>query len=118
MLVPGADSALHLRGDQAEACALARQGSDSVPDHLQTAMAGLVELGVVDSDVWSRRWVIQLGGGGQDGGSGGVIVAYATSAANGLSVTGGDSILTLGDGTTAPDFRANGAMPNTRRHLR
>jgi hypothetical protein len=62
VMVPGRDHVLHLKGADAEAFELARGGVDVVPAHLESAMAGLVELGVVETDAWSRRRVIQLGG--------------------------------------------------------
>lgn len=51
-----------LTGDQAEAFALARAGAKRLPDDLTTAMAGLVELGLVETTDWSRRKVLQMGG--------------------------------------------------------
>ncbi len=62
VLSPGQDQVWHLTGAQAEAFSLARAGARSVPDHLVEPMAGLVELGVVETDHWSRRKVLQLGG--------------------------------------------------------
>ncbi len=62
ILRPGHHDVVRLVGDQIEAFDLAREGVADVPDHLQPAMAGLVELGIVRSDTWSRRRVIQLGG--------------------------------------------------------
>lgn len=60
--VPGRQDVFHLTGRQAQAFALAEAGASTVPDHLATEMAGLVELGVVETDAWSRRRVLQLGG--------------------------------------------------------
>lgn len=62
VLAPGREQALVLKGTDAEAFGLARRGIDVVPTHLEMAMAGLVELGLVATDAWSRRRVIQLGG--------------------------------------------------------
>lgn len=62
VLVPGQDHVLHLQGADAEAFVLAQQGTDVVPERLQAAMAGLVDLGLVRTDAWSRRRVLQLGG--------------------------------------------------------
>lgn len=62
ILVPDAQGVIHLIGDQARAFDLAVQGVDSVPSALQAAMAGLIELGVVETNQWSRRRIIQLGG--------------------------------------------------------
>lgn len=59
---PGRHEVVHLTGPEAEAFALARRGSAEVPASLTAAMAGLVTLGVVETDVWSRRRVLQLGG--------------------------------------------------------
>lgn len=49
-------------GAQAEAFSLAEAGADAVPERLESAMAGLVTAGVVETDRWSRRRVLQLGG--------------------------------------------------------
>ena len=62
VLRPGSTGVLHVVGREAAALALARDGATAVPIGLQSAMAGLVELGVVATDAWSRRRVIQLGG--------------------------------------------------------
>lgn len=62
ILRPGATDVLHLTGADAEAFELACDGTDVVPSHLQTAMAGLVELDVVRAAGWSRRRVLQMGG--------------------------------------------------------
>ncbi len=63
MVLPsGATHVMHLQGDQAEAFALAQHGADIVPAHLETAMAGLIEAGIVDTNTWSRRRIIQVGG--------------------------------------------------------
>ncbi|MBS1848440.1 MAG: hypothetical protein JST73_09205 [Actinobacteria bacterium] len=62
VLIPGADQVLRLTGEQTEAFDAARAGVNEVADHLAAAMAGRVELGVVTTDTWSRRRIIQLGG--------------------------------------------------------
>jgi len=51
-----------LAGEQAEAFRLAQAGTDLVPDRLTTAMAGLVELGLVTAPGWNRRRVLLAGG--------------------------------------------------------
>lgn len=56
------EEVLHIEGADAEAFALAQIGVTDVPERLVVAMAGLVELGVVETDVWSRRKVLALGG--------------------------------------------------------
>jgi hypothetical protein len=62
VLDPDQGRVLHLRGSEAEAFTLARTGTRDVPDHLTTSMAGLVELGLVETDAWSRRQVLRFGG--------------------------------------------------------
>lgn len=62
VLVPGRGEAAHLEGPDAEAFRLARDGVDIVPEASERSMAGLIELGIVRTDTWSRRRVIQLGG--------------------------------------------------------
>lgn len=62
VLVPGRGEAAHLEGPDAEAFRLARDGVDIVPESSERSMAGLIELGIVRTDTWSRRRVIQLGG--------------------------------------------------------
>lgn len=104
---------LCLRGDQAATFTLAQAGATDVPDHLTGAMAGLIDLGIVESDTWSRRRIIQLGGsssGLENGGSGVVIVAYATADAAGLTNTWDDQTLGTGPATVEsvrldPDLR-------------
>lgn len=82
VLVPGQDQVLHLKGADAEAFVLARQGIDVVPAHLVTAMAGLVELGLVTTDAWSRRRVLQLGGAAAAAGVAMVALPSVASAAS------------------------------------
>lgn len=62
VVVPGQSHVARLTDDAARAFELAISGTDEVPDSLTNAMAGLVEIGVVQTDEWSRRRVIQLGG--------------------------------------------------------
>ena len=62
VLVSGSDRAFHLRDAQAAAFELARSGATEVPDELVAPMAGLVELGIVQTDIWTRRKVLGLGG--------------------------------------------------------
>lgn len=85
VLVPGRDDVVHLTGHEAEAFELARAGTDTVPDHLAEAMAGLVTLGVVVTSDWSRRKVLQLGGAAAAAG----IVTIALPMANAAASTPG-----------------------------
>ncbi|HET8929770.1 MAG TPA: hypothetical protein VFN21_03835, partial [Acidimicrobiales bacterium] len=62
VLIPEQGKVVHLEGRDAEAFALARGGTDEVPDPLTGPMAGLVELGLVTTNAWDRRRVLQLGG--------------------------------------------------------
>lgn len=62
VLVEGAGHVHQLTGDEAEAFSLARRGMDDVPERLVRAMAGLIELGIVESSTWTRRNVLLLGG--------------------------------------------------------
>lgn len=62
VLIPEQGEVVHLEGRDAEAFALARGGTDEVPDPLTGPMAGLVELGLVATSAWDRRRVLQLGG--------------------------------------------------------
>ncbi len=78
-----------LHGPRAEAFALARTGVDDVPDELAPAMAGLVHLGLVRTDTWSRRRILQLGGA-------------ATAAAVGIIALPGVAAAASTPGTTAP----------------
>ncbi|HET8931129.1 MAG TPA: hypothetical protein VFN21_10770 [Acidimicrobiales bacterium] len=88
VLVPGQHEVLHLEGAGAEAFVLARQGVDLVPAHLQTAMAGLVELGVVTTDAWSRRRVLQLGGAAAAAGVAMVALPSVAAAASPTTTLG------------------------------
>jgi len=62
VLDPTSSTVLELTGDQAAAFRLAQAGTDLVPDHLTTDMAGLVELGLVTAAGWNRRRVLLAGG--------------------------------------------------------
>lgn len=95
ILRPSTDAVLHLQGRQAEAFELARAGARDVPEHLNEAMAGLVELGVVATDTWSRRTVLQLGGAAAAGAV--AVIALPSIAAAASHAT------TLPPATTVPD---------------
>lgn len=62
VLAPARTELLHLTGAESDAFALARSGCNTVPDELTGTMAGLIELGIVETDTWTRRRVLQLGG--------------------------------------------------------
>ncbi len=64
VLDPSRSEVLELTGAQADAFGLAEAGTatDAVPEHLVAAMAGLVELGLVEAPGWSRRRVLLAGG--------------------------------------------------------
>lgn len=62
ILRPGSAEVLQLEGAQVAAFRLAQEGATEVPESLESAMAGLIELGLVETDVWTRRRVMQLGG--------------------------------------------------------
>ncbi len=62
VVVPGQSHVARLTDDAARAFELALSGTERVPGSLAKAMAGLVEIGIVQTDDWSRRRVIQLGG--------------------------------------------------------
>ena len=79
VLLPGDDRVLHLTGEQAEAFDAARSGVAQLSDRLVPAMAGLVELGVVSTDSWTRRRVLQLGGAAAAAGM--AVIALPTIAA-------------------------------------
>ncbi|HET8930479.1 MAG TPA: hypothetical protein VFN21_07475 [Acidimicrobiales bacterium] len=93
LLRQGSDEVLQIQGAEAEAFALAQVGTRDVPARLTTPMAGLVELGVVETDEWSRRRVLQLGGAVAAAGV--AVIALPTVAAAGSPPD-----------TTAPDTTA------------
>ncbi len=62
VLRPDHGDVVHLTGDQAAALESARATAADPPAHLQVATAGLIELGIVESDTWSRRRILALGG--------------------------------------------------------
>lgn len=95
VLVPGRDEVHQLTGPDAEAFALARAGTDTVPERLGPAMAGLVELGVVTSDSWSRRTVLRLGGAAAAAG-------VATIALPGIAAAASSPATSPTDSTAAP----------------
>ena len=67
MLRPGTDRVLRLTGQWARAFEAVRDGEGLVPATLEGAIAGLIELGIVRSDAWTRRRVLQLGAAGAMG---------------------------------------------------
>lgn len=79
VLVPGRDEVVQLNGADAAAFSLASDGIDIVPESMESSMAGLIELGIVRSDTWSRRRVLQLGGAAAAAAV--VVVALPTVAA-------------------------------------
>lgn len=102
-----ANRVYELRGDQAEAFALARVGTDDVPDELAPAMAGLVHLGLVRNNTWSRRRILQLGGAATAAAVG--IIALPGIAAAGSPPGDGSETTTTPTtepGTTAPPTTA------------
>lgn len=101
VLVPGQDKVLHLKGRQVEAFALARAGATDVPDHLVTEMAGLVELGVVETTSWSRRQVLRAGGVAAAAGVA-VVALPSIAAASSPTTTAGTTSTTSPTTTTAP----------------
>jgi len=107
VLVPGRDEVLRLTGLEAEAFALARSGTDTVPDRLAPAMAGLVEAGIVTTDRWSRRTVLRLGGAAAAAG-------IATIALPGVAAAGSPTTTTPSpDSTSAPTTTIDPAPPGT-----
>jgi len=105
VLRPGSDHVLHLQGADAEAFALAQVGTRQVPDRLVESMAGLVELGVVETDEWSRRRVLQLGGAAAAGAIAVVALPTIAAAASPPGTTTPDSTapVTTAPATTTPD---------------
>lgn len=88
VLRPGTDDVLHLRGDQAAALFAARSAdTGAIPASLTEAMAGLVELGVVETDEWSRRRVLQLGGVAAAGAIAVIALPSVAAAASGPGPT-------------------------------
>lgn len=112
VLPPGKTDVLHLTGPDAEAFELAEHGTDVVPTHLETAMAGLVELGIVQTTVWSRRRVIQMGGAAAAAAVAVTalpsVAAAASGGSGGGSPTTGNVSVTLNtwDGLKDPQDRA------------
>lgn len=62
ILDPSKPQVFHLVGEQAEAFRAALESVESIPADLEPAMAGLIELGLVEASAWSRRRVLQAGG--------------------------------------------------------
>ncbi len=62
ILDPSKPQVFNLVGEQVEAFRAALEGAQSIPADLEPAMAGLIELGLVESPAWSRRRVLQAGG--------------------------------------------------------
>ncbi|MBS1847286.1 MAG: hypothetical protein JST73_03325, partial [Actinobacteria bacterium] len=87
VLPPRANEVLQLQGLDAEAFELAERGVDVVPGHLAAAMAGLVELGLVQTDAWSRRRVLQLGGAAAAAAVTVVALPSVAAAASGTGTT-------------------------------
>lgn len=106
VLVPGRDDVVHLTGHESEAFELARAGTDTVPDHLAEAMAGLVTLGVVVTSDWSRRKVLQLGGAAAAAG----IVTIALPSIAAASSPGGGGTDPGGPTTTEPSSAPLGTI--------
>ena len=91
VLSPGSDRVLHLSGAEAEAFALAEAGARDIPERLIAPMAGLVELGVVTADGWTRRRALQLGGAAAAASVAAIALPNIAAAA---SHTGGDTSTT------------------------
>lgn len=87
VLVPDRAVVLELSGAQAEAFRVARAGTDTVPPHLTSAMAGLCEVGIVESATWTRRQVIHLGGAAAATGIAVVALPGVAAAASGTTNT-------------------------------
>lgn len=87
VLVPGRNEVVHLEGNDAEAFRLASDSVDLVPESVQRSMAGLIELGIVRSDSWSRRRVIQLGGAAAAAAVAVVALPSVAAAASGPGTT-------------------------------
>ncbi len=86
VLDPSGEHVWRLEGDQVEAFELARSGVEEVPEALEQAMAGLITLGIVETNRWSRRRVLQLGGAAA---AAGVAVIALPSVAAAASPGGG-----------------------------
>lgn len=95
VLVPGAEQILHLTGELAEAFDAARTGVDLDLHRSGAALAALVDLGVVQTEGWTRRRAIQAG-------------AVATTAAVAvIALPGVAAAVSLG--TTTPTSTPEGA---------
>lgn len=64
VLVPGQTHVVHVTGDQANAFRLVRDGADTVPEHLESALGALIEAGIIETDALTRRRILALGGVG------------------------------------------------------
>lgn len=117
VLMSDRSEVLHLTGDEVDAFDLAGSGCDDVPEQLATSMAALVQLGLVTTDSWSRRKVLQLGGAAAAASVAIIALPSVAAAASGPGGGGGTTTLPTGpqqllvnpsfdDGTTgwtAPD---------------
>ena len=93
----------HISGEGAEALNLVTQGIDekSVPDHLATTMALLVDAGLVETPDLSRRKLLRLAGAGLTGAA--LVTVALASPAAARSGTGTVDLVKSLNGNNDPD---------------
>lgn len=102
VLDPTSSQVFELTDEQVEAFRQAQAGTDLIPDRLTTAMAGLVELGLVTAPGWDRRRVLLTGGAVA---AAAVVALALPSPAAAQSAPGGDG--PGGSGPTTTTAPAN-----------
>ncbi|QXC62741.1 hypothetical protein KSP35_08105 [Aquihabitans sp. G128] len=114
VLDPRSSKVFELTGDQAEAFRLAEAGSSEVPAELTTAMAALVELGLVKGNGWDRRRVL-LAGGAAAAATVAVLALPSAAAAQSAPGGGGTSGPTVPDAPTITSIEQRATLPRGTR---